>query len=1816
MIFDTFYLRRITGMSKKLISIVVVALMCSQFGIPNGQKNSELEFNSSNESIVFDGWNQGSQEGSILSQSTVTIGGGDGAATNEEFVCIIQQNLEIYCWGDNDHGQLGHSDLDNKARPTIPSSLPLASSIDAGGRHACGIVTGATTNAPGNSDIFCWGANDVGQFGHSGFPNTGSSYVPVVGALSWVNDGIIDWSVYSALAISSGGGSTCAILVDNQLSKSLWCWGSILSSGTSIQPPDYQSTCPYQQILDITSISSTVCFAEPNPWDADGDGWAEHSGAYGYLQTYGQGDCNDYDQNTNPGQNEILGDGQDNDCDGYVDETSRHIPLPNQPTQVSVGEEHACVITDAQEMYCWGDNTYHQSSQNGYSSVNLPQLMDFSPLLSNGQTPNPLRVASGGTHTCAILSDDSVACWGTWAGTSPGIDPQLMTRVLTTDPNWTPTGDWDDVYSSTHALVPFTISAGSSHTCITAQNIVLDQFVTQTPPPLIRPVGLCWGSGVEGQLGQGQDFTDSSEYRVINTNSRLQTQYPTQSSTLVIAGGDTTCTVRSITDPSIRCFGSNDAGTYGHDRVWPDSYYDGSDPSADSRSARSQAGTSKGISIRNNQNTVIDFDTSRQSGCYITEQGNQLPNKMYCWGVLIHTPFDSQTNPVGLDNQYNANTIDSERLAQEVIMPTGLSPIKVKVSSNWACAIMDDESVWCWGEEWIIPELTADLTGRETCATHSLDDYSGLSGYGLCEGTFYSGDGGGSDLHQIPLGEEATSLILGLTTGCASTITGKVICWGSAIGWGQKSAAWVSSGDWMGGYPSTAPTSGLGGNSNFASNTWILLDGQSPSSKVYSFSSQGGWGSGYGNIFSDNRGGSTLDFLGQNMCISVDSGDYICYGSQGGVLNTPYDANKVNTWMETDDPATVDGVALFGHPITAISKTIHSICATLNNGEVYCAGENKWGQIGDNTISEDTLGYDWTQVNLPSTKFFDRITSSVRSTCAWDSNNPTSENVYCWGSAFSELPLGEGCGTVSITTTPWIPCYPSSRDIIATPTPAYLLQGIGEIDKLQLSLYGGCALANGNLGCWGHYDGGQGCHSDEQTAVEFIIPGCTTELRVHLPGTPNTAPSISSVTITPASGITNTSILVCTISGAIDVDADPFLPFEYEWVLTTPLGQVYTYSDTSTSYNYQLDLSATVYSNVFGYWASPGDVIQCIVTITDQFHASSSTQSNTVTVMGAKYLDADYDGYGDANAVPLFVEYCTTDIDCDPATSSSGGTGFCINWVCDLGSNFVDNNLDCDDSNPQINPGMVEDPFNGIDDNCDGQSAPLYLDLDWDGFGDINQPLIPTCGANLPNCQGQTGSGYGCVTHLGVQTCQKLTRNLVGCTTVTDCNVEFQQVSTGKNHACGLTTKGDIFCFGAGQTDTNCNPTPGSTTNIECGQSKNGGTWMNSPGVSASDKWASLTVGEFHTCAITVSGDADCWGWDFIDNDGDGEMDDPPTSQFVQISAGDSHTCGITNSGLAECWGNWGFASVVPIPNSQFKSLDSGGRTTCGITVTDTVECWGEFSTSSTPPVGATAFSNDPNNLPTIKSISVGEQGIYGQTFCGLTIGEQVRCWNPPLAYSAPNTGSGWFVSPNNNQQIADIDISGDYYCGLDLTSPVGAGGILCYSPHHTGYFGNMIGTWSSQACSTNTDSVVCQLPSGTIDSFSVGGGNICVITSQASIACSGTIASTWQLPSFTVQACHGLDDPPGSSGYCSVPNYVPIPTPNDIDCNDQDSSINPGQTETQGNNVDDNCDGQVDEPPTPGALFSSISSNAKIIGAIGGLFAATVMIGRLLKRP
>ena len=66
---------------------------------------------------------------------------------------------------------------------------------------------------------------------------------------------------------------------------------------------------------------------------------------------------------------------------------------------------------------------------------------------------------------------------------------------------------------------------------------------------------------------------------------------------------------------------------------------------------------------------------------------------------------------------------------------------------------------------------------------------------------------------------------------------------------------------------------------------------------------------------------------------------------------------------------------------------------------------------------------------------------------------------------------------------------------------------------------------------------------------------------------------------------------------------------------------------------------------------------------------------------------------------------------------------------------YVENDLDCDDSNPNINPDAAE-VCNGVDDNCNGGeidefvSIPYYQDSDGDGYGDPNFMILD---CNLPS---------------------------------------------------------------------------------------------------------------------------------------------------------------------------------------------------------------------------------------------------------------------------------------------------------------------------------------------------------------------------------------------------------------------------------------------------------------------------------------------------
>ncbi|TMQ08144.1 MAG: hypothetical protein E6J91_33910 [Deltaproteobacteria bacterium] len=162
--------------------------------------------------------------------------------------------------------------------------------------------------------------------------------------------------------------------------------------------------------------------------------------------------------------------------------------------------------------------------------------------------------------------------------------------------------------------------------------------------------------------------------------------------------------------------------------------------------------------------------------------------------------------------------------------------------------------------------------------------------------------------------------------------------------------------------------------------------------------------------------------------------------------------------------------------------------------------------------------------------------------------------------------------------------------------------------------------------------------------------------------------------------------------------------------------------------------------------------------------------------------------------------------------------------------------------------------------------------------------------------------------------------------------------------------------------------------------------------------FVSVSAGAHHTCGVTNSGAAYCWGDDSAGQLGDGDSTShlsPVAVQggltFASVSAGFDHTCGLTTGGVAYCWGRNDGGALgdgtttpafvrTPVAVSgrlTFKSLSAGFGLTCGVTNPGTAYCWGE---------GWLTPTVVPGNL-TFAMISAGGQ------LCGVTASNLAYCW-------------------------------------------------------------------------------------------------------------------------------------------------------------------------------------------------------------------------------
>jgi len=389
---------------------------------------------------------------------------------------------------------------DQSSQPTEPA----AGRITAGSAHSCAIVS---------ADARCWGFGGNGRLGHGASTSIGDDETPGMVAAIDVGAG------RRAVALSADQGHTCAQLDDGTLR----CWGfggnGRLGYGNTadvgdVGPPGAAGPVDVGAGRTVRAVSaggSHTCVALD-------DGSVRCFG-YGAAGQLGYGDNRDIGDDETPGSVAPV-----------------DLGAGRTAVTVTAGESHTCALLDGGSVRCWGFGAWGQLGNVATVNVGDNESPAAFPTVDLGAGRTATAISAGSMHTCALLDDGSVRCWGFGANGQLGYGnlenigddeaPGLVGPV--------------DLGPGRTARA---ISAGRQHTCA-----VLDDFSVR-----------CWGAASFGQLGYGNqtpigdDETPGSAGPVDLGQGRTA---------VAVAAGDLhTCAL--LDDDGVRCWGYGANGRLG-----------------------------------------------------------------------------------------------------------------------------------------------------------------------------------------------------------------------------------------------------------------------------------------------------------------------------------------------------------------------------------------------------------------------------------------------------------------------------------------------------------------------------------------------------------------------------------------------------------------------------------------------------------------------------------------------------------------------------------------------------------------------------------------------------------------------------------------------------------------------------------------------------------------------------------------------------------------------------------------------------------------------------------------------------------------------------------------------------------------------------------------------------------------------------------------------------------------------------------------------------------------------------------------------------
>lgn len=379
--------------------------------------------------------------------------------------CALQSDDSLECWGTNREGQLGAGLVSDHEFPPVAVGGGPYLAVDVGPVHSCAIEQ--------DGGVTCWGDATRGRLG--GPVPVFESTMPV--AVSDIDD---------ALQQSVGDFHSCLRHADGTVS----CWGSnqLGQLGLGFIGGDVAVPTKLPGLKSVTSVQSGRRHACALLADASAVCWGT-----AYEGALGAG--------TPPAS---------------AAPTPVNASGLDDAVGLAAGDRHTCAVRASGAIDCWGANDAGQLGR-GFTGA---------PAFVPGQVPGitqAQQVHTRGAHSCALLADATVQCWG------PNASGQLGRGTMTpfeTSP--APVMGLAGVVA---------LGVGDRHACAQTSVAGLDEIY-------------CWGSDLFGQLGNGA--VGDPQPAPVSVGSEL----------MLLTVGDNGACARAAT--GVVCWGSNARGQLGN----------------------------------------------------------------------------------------------------------------------------------------------------------------------------------------------------------------------------------------------------------------------------------------------------------------------------------------------------------------------------------------------------------------------------------------------------------------------------------------------------------------------------------------------------------------------------------------------------------------------------------------------------------------------------------------------------------------------------------------------------------------------------------------------------------------------------------------------------------------------------------------------------------------------------------------------------------------------------------------------------------------------------------------------------------------------------------------------------------------------------------------------------------------------------------------------------------------------------------------------------------------------------------------------------